>query len=71
MVSIKVKLGNVILVLISVIRAGDLIEERQGIIKMEDIEIEHTTEGVINRCKKCGEEITSMLHKCPFWQGEE
>lgn len=34
---------------------------------MVNLEIEHTTEGVINKCKDCGAELISILHKCnPF-----
>ena len=37
------------------------------VIKMEEnIKIIHTTEGIKTICKKCGQEIMSMLHKCPL-----
>lgn len=31
-------------------------------------EIEHTTNGIINKCSKCKKEIKSVLHKCNIFQ---
>ena len=32
-----------------------------------EIKLEHTTEGIVNRCAECGDGIISILHKCnPF-----
>lgn len=35
-------------------------------MEIKDIKIEHTTDGIINVCRHCGEEVKSMLHVCPL-----
>ena len=33
------------------------------------VKIEHTTDGVINRCSECGEELKSLFHRCNPFRG--